>query len=515
MLFSRHVTLLAMLTVIAGCSGGDSATVTAVGAAWPKFRHDSSNTGQGVGAVFFNNGEVRGTVSLFGQTSASPAINSDGSLYLGTESCTAQGCEAVSLPTCPCLPSNGGALFAIDPDSIQARWATQENSTCAGDRKLGAMTSSPAVYTFDVEANIYVGSESGRVHAFKDTTDATQPTAVFCFDPMLLPASERVSKARFTSSPTYTLNSVSLTVDGVFIGAAVEATPGQEEGRIYSIANDGTLRWQFPRTGAPRIAPVSSSPAIVSGTLYFIANSNDGDGQLYALDLSGNLKWSRAVGKVLDTNALFAVSPVSVASGIFVGTADGTILAINPDGSERWRRSNVENRFHGSLALGVPLSTPTPTETPTPLESPTPQPTPTGEATGTPTPTLTPLPFQLASTLVGVTIDGRLVMFAAAAPTPIQLEEAQEVEGQVLGSPAISFDGQVVFAASTGSGGLVYVLDMLTGLPPATPTGTPSPVPWPKAIEGTGVLSSPVIGNDGSIWIGTKDGKLYAIGTNL
>ncbi len=506
--------LLALLTLVTGCSGGGSATVTAVGAAWPKFRHDSSNSGQGVGAVFFNDGQVRGTVSLLGQTSASPAINSDGSLYLGTESCTAQGCEAVSLPSCPCLPSNGGTLFAIDPDSVQARWATQENSTCVGDRKLGAMTSSPAVYTFDVEANIYVGSENGRVHAFKDTTDATQPTPVFCFDPTLLAAPDGVRKARFTSSPTFTLNSASVTVDGVFIGATVETTTGQEEGRIYSIANDGTLRWQFPRTGAARIAPVSSSPAIVSGSLYVIANDSDGSGQLYALDLNGNLKWSRAVGKVLDSNALFAVSPVAVASGVFVGTADGTILAINPDGSERWRRP-TPNRFHGSLALGVPLNTPTPTETPTPLESPIPQPTPTGAATSSPTPTLTPLPFQAPATLVGVTIDGTLVMFAAAAPTPIQLTDAQDVEGEVLGSPAISFDGQIVFASSTSSGGLVYVLDMLTGMPPATPTGTPSPVPWPKAIEGTGVLSSPVIGNDGTIWIGTKDGKLYAIGTNL
>lgn len=494
----RRTAVLACLSMVAACSGG-SGSGSAAGPAWPKFRHDSNNSGQAVASVSINPGTIKGIIDLKGTVSASPAINIEGTVYIGTETCTAAGCP------------NTGTFFAVSPDSLQPRWTIQENGKCQGDDQLlGPMVSSPAVHTLAADTSIFVGSESGRVHAFKDTLTATQPTAVFCFDPTRLPSPFTVTKARFASSPSFITSPVSAAVDGVFIGAEVETAGTAKEGRIYALANDGSLRWQFPRAGSTTtIGPVTSSVATALDSIYFVTD----DGLLYALGLDGNLKWSRGLGSVRDPAAAFAVSPVATSTGVFVATIDGTVIAFNPNGSERWRRSDPSHLFQGSLAFGDLPITPEPTLTATPLESSTPEPTATGEATATPTPTTTPIPLLSVAALFGVTKNGELVVLQASAPTPAAPPLGAPVEGDVIGSPALSGDGQIVFASSTAAGGLVHVIDLVTGLPPATPTGTPAPVPWPKTIDGTGGVSSPVLANDGTIWLATSDGKLYAIGT--
>jgi len=513
MIVFRNAALFALLTMICACSDGGSSSSSAPSPAWPRFRHDSGNSGQGTGFVSTNPGLTQGPFDLRGEVSSSPAISADGTVFISTETCTATGCTAIALPTCPCVIDHGGILAAVSPTSFQPRWTIQANEKCVGNQQLGAMVSSPAVYTLDERTSIFVGSEDGRVHGLRDTaTEAgvSTPSADFCFDPTQLPETSRVASARFTSSPAISVSQTSGAVEGIFIGAEVATSAGAVEGRIYSLANDGSLRWQFPRPGSPSIAPVSSSPAVTLGSVYFLTD----DGQLYALSTDGRLKWAHAIGPVRDAASRFSVSPVVSATGVFVATLDGAIVAINLDGSERWRRSNPSHLFQGSLALGALPSTPIPTETPAPLETPTPVATPTGAATTSPTPTRTPIPFLSSATLIGVTQNGELVMFNAAAPTPAEPPDSMEAEGEVLGSPALSADGQVVFATRTTSGGLVYVVDLLTGQPPPTPTGIPVPVPWPKAIDGIGGVSSPSVASDGTIWIATRDGKLYAIGPN-
>jgi len=497
MSFSRSVAGVWVLLLVAGCSGGGGGGSSGpVGPPWPKFRHDASNTGQSGAIVASNPADLR-SVDLYGPIVASPSISFAGTVYTGTTSCLGDACSGAS-----------GALAAVTPDTVTLKWMTQENATCAGpDRSLGTLIASPALYDFNLDTNVFIASDQGRVHAFRDTTAATAPTAVFCFDPTLLADPARVQAARFRSSPTFTTSAVSGAIDGVFLGAEVVETSGETTGRIYAITNDGSLRWEFPRPGSARIAPITSSLASGFGTIYAVSDT----GIVYALTLEGSLRWTYDTGSVRATDSWFALSPSTSTTGIFLNTPDGHLIALNPNGTLRWRRQ-VDAPFAGSLALsGVP-PTPLPTEIETPVLSPTPEPTATGSATVTPTPTLTPVALTSSLGLFGVTRDGKLVIYEAFAPTPHPPSSEIEIEGEVLSSPALSGDGQIVFAGTQANGGSLYVVDLLTGQPPPTPTGTPAPVAWPKAIDGASFYSSPSISDNGTIWIGSEDGKLYAIG---
>lgn len=79
---------------------------------------------------------------------------------------------------------------------------------------------------------------------------------------------------------------------------------------------------------------------------------------------------------------------------------------------------------------------------------------------------------------------------------------------EIHSSPALGLDGSVIFA---DSGGHVYAVDALTGIQRwkyATPLYTLNPNLGGGPAE---ILSSPSIGSDGTVYIGSQDGWLYAI----
>ena len=83
-------------------------------------------------------------------------------------------------------------------------------------------------------------------------------------------------------------------------------------------------KWSF-QTGYD----VDSSPAIGSdGTIYVGSR----DGNLYAINPDGSRKWAFEAGRIQDS------SPAIGSDGtIYVGSRDDYLYAINPDGSRKWR----------------------------------------------------------------------------------------------------------------------------------------------------------------------------------
>jgi outer membrane protein assembly factor BamB len=144
---------------------------------------------------------------------------------------------------------------------------------------------------------------------------------------------------------------------------------------FYAINPNGTLKWRFNKGGI-----MKGSPSIADdGTIYI--GSFDGDNNLHALyPNNGTIKWKCGVGYGTETNPSIAVdgtiyvgsykklyaifpngtkrwsfdigsdtiisqsSPAISANGtIYVGTqidsvSGGDIIAINPDGTEKWRK---------------------------------------------------------------------------------------------------------------------------------------------------------------------------------
>jgi len=98
---------------------------------------------------------------------------------------------------------------------------------------------------------------------------------------------------------------------------------GTKDDYLYAINPDGTVRWRYLTGG-----DVDSSPAIgLLGTIYFGSD----DGFLYALNPDGTLIFRYDAGGAINS------SPVISGNGtIYIGSDNNKLVAINPDGSQKW-----------------------------------------------------------------------------------------------------------------------------------------------------------------------------------
>jgi outer membrane protein assembly factor BamB len=252
-----------------------------------------------------------------------------------------------------------------------------------------------------------------------------------------------------------------------------------------------------------------------------------------------------------DTGLLFSPSVVSSGS-LFVGGVDGTIHAMNPDGTFRWSSQIEGQRLTSSLVIG---SQGEPTETPEPEETPT----PTGtlvEPSITTTPTATQTPLRLNSTLLGVTESGTLVALDSSNGkiiSPAGLMPSTPTEGTVVSSPALSAD---LFLTYGTTGGQLFSINTANGQLPRFCSGGDNdgdlctdnidcvdgfcaPSVWPillprscrtgerrsrlcdddddcpgSVCERPAIRSSPSMDLDGTIYFGADDGRLYVVGVS-
>jgi len=150
------------------------------------------------------------------------------------------------------------------------------------------------------EATVYVGYErdrGGGVAAF-----STSGGSARWVTPMT---------AQVDSSPT-------IGPDGtIYIGSV--------NGVFYALAAEtGIPRWEF-KAGSF----ISSSPALSEdGVLYF----GTGSGRVVALNTNGEEQWS------FQTGARIFSSPAIGRDGtVYIGSSDGFLYALNPDGQQKWR----------------------------------------------------------------------------------------------------------------------------------------------------------------------------------
>ena len=258
------------------------------------------------------------------------------------------------------------------------------------------------------------------------------------------------AKEGIASSPT-------IGVDGtIYIGAGW--TRSGPDSSLYAINPDGSLKWRFATQGG-----VFSSAAIgPDGTIYFGSLDNS----LYALEDHGSyahLKWA--------TPLVFWIysSPVIGADGtIYVGCLDFHLYAIDPGGSIKWKYGTDWCVF-SSPAIGSE-----------------------GE-----------------------------IYFGSKDERLFAMEDSVTY-GKLRWSYAAGtfYDGHLVDSSpAIGSDGTIYV-----GTDPYGAAGqTPVPVDtvffainpdgslkWKFVME-DGVESSPTIGPDGTVYVGSYDGNLYAI----
>jgi len=208
---------------------------------------------------------------------------------------------------------------------------------------------------------------------------------------------------------------------------------GSNDGYLYALNPDGTLKWRH-QTGGPL-----SSPAIAAdGTVYVGSN----DGYLNALSADGTLKWRYQTACQIHTSPALATDGT-----VYFGAEDSCVYAINQDGSLKWRYVT------GGLARSSPA-------------------------------------IASDGTVYVGSSDLRLYAFDPSGA----LRWSYETPGSVGSSPAIALDGAVY----VGAGKYLYAIDAA------------GEFKW-RCLAGNTVVSSPAIAPDGTVYVGSYADCLLAV----
>ncbi len=314
--------------------------------------------------------------------------------------------------------------------------------------------SSPVI---GVDGTIYVGSNDGNMYAVNP--DGTE-------------------KWRFETDDSIRSSPV-IGVDGtIYVGS--------RDYNVYAINTDGTEKWRFDIGG-----DVSSPPAIgADGTIYI----GSLDGRVHAINPDGSEKWNFTTG-----GSVHSSPAIDDYGTIYVGSG-GRIFAINPNGTEKWRYGD-HKILYSTPAIGSD------------------------------------------GTIYTVQVDGLWSSSLLAIETDGTVKWRRfNIYGWIISSPAISEDGTIFFGVSyrlfavnpdgtekwnistyggkrisIGGDGTIYArspsTDRPEGLGAIHPDGSEI---WNFSTEEDAghydIGSSAVIGEDGTIYFGSLDGNVYAIG---
>jgi outer membrane protein assembly factor BamB len=215
----------------------------------------------------------------------------------------------------------------------------------------------------------------------------------------------------------------------------------------YFLPAEGNQLWSYATAGA-----IYSSPGVGPDGTVYIGSS---DGHLYAINPNGALKWAFTQPA---SYVSFNCAPVVAGDGtIYSRRSDGYLYAVNPNGTLKWRTLIWYDTW-ASPALG---------------------------ADGTIYVAGEDAAHGYAYCVHAVSPQGSILWSFDAGNT-------------IYSSPAIGVDGTIYFGSTDNK---IYAVN------PNTHQAKPG---WPVTTGGW-VISSPAIARDGTVYVGSYDGKLYAL----
>jgi len=343
----------------------DLSTGEPMNSSWPMYCHDGRHTGQSPYSTINTTGVEKWRVSLEDWVMGSPVIDKNGVIYIGGDDFFAvypngtikwkYWVEGFIWSSAPAIDENGiiyvGTIWAI-PNYL---YALYPDGTLKWKYNTGYSVS---VYSSPVIGNdgtIYFGDEDAYINAL-------YPNGTLRWRYHTLGA---------------VLSSPAIGSDGtVYCGS-------HDQGFYALYPNNGTVKWRFGTGGWVRTAPCIAE----DGTIYCVSLDN----YLYAVSPNGTMKWRTNVGAGTSPtigqdgtiyagwNVLHAVNPVNgsikwifnpgsnrcIEGGTPAHSADGTIycgvcigedeggeiIAINPNGTEKWRQTIADERVQSAPAI--------------------------------------------------------------------------------------------------------------------------------------------------------------------
>ena len=279
------------------------------------------------------------------QVNSSPAIGSDGTIYVGSNdgklyAFNSDGTQKWSLSlgeaveSSPAIGSDGTIYVGVSDVS------TWNGKVCAvnpsGSKKWeflisAQVCSSPAI---DSAGTVYVGAEDNNLYAINP--DGTQKWAFSTGNIVTGSPAIGSDGTIYVGSSDFYFYAINM--DGtmkwqVNIGQGGTPSIGSDgtiyvngDSTLYSINPNGTIKWSFQNTDYASF----SSPIIgFNGTLY--AGTGTFGGKLYAINSNGTKKWEFQTG-----DSVFSVPAISSDGTIYIGSFDDKFYAINSDGTKKW-----------------------------------------------------------------------------------------------------------------------------------------------------------------------------------
>jgi outer membrane protein assembly factor BamB len=264
---------------------------------------------------------------------------------------------------------------------------------------------------------------------------------------------------------------------------------GSLDGNLYALDPDGVELWRAP------LGQVSGVPALSAAGTIHMGAASPAEEMFYTLYRDGSIAWSYHL-----ESHIMESSPVVAPDGaVYLATSNpqtggGSVVALNPDGGERWRY-DVGSRLPFSPALGSDGTLYVGARNGNLYAL-----NPDGSL-------LWQMPLGGVSSSVTVRADGTIYLGTGA-----DYQALNSVDGSQLWSfsPA---DGEADSTPSLGPGGRIYLTSNNNELYALNPDGT---VAWTFVAEEEGErevhFASPVT-IDGAlvVYAGTREGELFAI----
>ena len=334
---------------------------------WPMYCHDVRHTGRSPYSTASNPGTVKWKFRTEYGIDSSPAIDENGTIYIGSNegylhAINSNGTEKWRFTTnffvtsSPAIAEDGTIYVGSWDDYFYAiysngtlKWRFYAHDTV---RTSPAIAEDGTVY-FGV---LGPGWDKGRIHALNpngtekwyfDTGDWVYTSPAIGMDGTVYCSSN--------DKHLYALNSDNGTLKWNFKRSDYLGSPAIEDdgtvyipcwdGYLYAIFPNGTMRWKsgigWGSGHTPSIAK--------DGTIYI------GGDELYAIYPNGTRKWAYDPGQYLDVTSVSHA--ISADGTIYIGVSmdtgyGGDIIAINPDGTEKWRERIHNERVWSSPAIG-------------------------------------------------------------------------------------------------------------------------------------------------------------------
>ncbi len=351
---NKHFTiitfLLLSLVLLSGCAGGASRAASS----WPGLSADSETVyiayNKFVYAVNLGNGVEKWRFPLEGDNKvsyfATPIKTTDGQLLVGDYNNT---------------------LHSLNSSSGQENWAF----TQATDRYIGsALEKDGSLFAPNAGNQIYALNTNGN-KLWEFITDGplwAQPTTNTECDCIYIPSMDHSLYAVNAQSGTQEWKSEkfggsivgipAISPDGmtIYVGTfgnqvlAISSSDGSviwealtdnyvwggpvlsgerlyatdQSGMVYSIeARTGSIGWQYETDGK-----ITGSPLVTEDTIYIGTES----GTLYAMDLDGNIRWTKQYAGKLYTTPVLGSDVILVAST----DSDELVYALDSNGNPKW-----------------------------------------------------------------------------------------------------------------------------------------------------------------------------------